>query len=279
MSEEAVKNEEVSDPVVPIFSGKQIPFMQTESIMRASPTAVVVLAGAGESGKSTFLSVIYNLFLQGCFEGELEFAGSDTLLGFEEICHESRTTSGRSTSRTGRTQINWEMRCLHLKVKKPGESILGFLFSDISGEVFEHAKNSREECQRLDILKRADHIVLFVDGERLKIADAAHLAAHGPQDLLAMILDSNMTGSKVHIDVIFNKCDLWYGNKEVMPIYHNAITAFKEKFSSRVASLTFNVLAPRPANKRKVPTVAASTSRLLDGWYRKGLGPETGIPT
>ena len=102
-------------------------------LSRETQTQLIILAGAYESGKTTILASIWQLYLKGPFAGYL-FAGSHTLPGFEERCHYSMITSERAKATTKHTGFA-EETILHLKIN-PSENnnSQNLLFSDLAGE-------------------------------------------------------------------------------------------------------------------------------------------------
>ena len=121
-----------------------------------------------ESGKTTLLTSMYESFQDAPFGG-YEFAGSATLPGFEQRCHEGRIESEGLGAHTLRTPAAVGASFLHLRLRTEDESreFSDLLLSDISGELFDRAKDSTDECKALSFLRRADRLVLLLDGARL----------------------------------------------------------------------------------------------------------------
>ncbi len=137
-------------------------------VTHATRARMVVIAGREGSGKTTLLASIYDEFQNGPFAG-YNFAGSRTLPGFERRCFLSRISSGRQTPDTERSKGAFGETLLHLRVRVAdnSEPIRDLLFTDLAGEDFRQAMNSTEFCQKLEIVHRADHFVLLIDGEKI----------------------------------------------------------------------------------------------------------------
>lgn len=86
-------------------------------VMRANLTRVIVLAGPNESGKTTVINSIYELFQRGKMPGYL-FAGSSTLPGFERRCHHDRIMSNAARADTPRTPYGEGNRFLHFRIRR-----------------------------------------------------------------------------------------------------------------------------------------------------------------
>ena len=133
--------------------GKGLKASDTTAIMRRSRTSVVLFAGTADCGKTTLLASLHLLFQRGPFAG-YNFAGSDTLVGFEDRVGLARTASGRDTPTTPRTTIS---EYLHLQVRREDSSqpIRDVLLCDLWGDDFREAKDNVEACRGLTIIKRA----------------------------------------------------------------------------------------------------------------------------
>lgn len=223
---------------------------QSASIVTcAAPTQLIVLAGASDSGKTTLLASIYDMFQVAPFAGYL-FAGSLTLPALERRCHLARIASMRSTPDTERTK-GTEDTLLHLRVRKedcsrPSQDVL---FTDLGGERFRLAKDSTDECRRLELLLRADHFVLLVDGAKLASVEDRHEAQVSAAMLLRSCLDAEMLGPHAYVDVLFAKWDLVapeLGRHGLEKFLEEVRSQFEERFARRVASLRFFQVAARP---------------------------------
>jgi hypothetical protein len=120
--------------------------------------------------------------------------------------------------------------------------------TDISGEYFRAACDSTEECQQLEVLRRADHLALCLDGERLADTGLRHEAFNTGKVLLQSALDAEMIGPRTFVDMLITKRDL------LGPVEGSAAQAYldnirrrlNEEFKHRVGRLRFFEVAARP---------------------------------
>ena len=167
-NEDTNLNKRINDAdFISIYSGDELLEEELTSISYKYRTRLILIMGEPNSGKTTLIASLFDLFQKGGYGGYI-FAGSRTQLGFEKRCHLARLSSGRLIPDTERTRSN-DFHFLHLAVKneKAKSSIEHLLFADISGEQFRLARDYDEEMKRLNILNRADVIFCIADGALL----------------------------------------------------------------------------------------------------------------
>jgi hypothetical protein len=125
---------------------------------------------------------------------------------------------------------------------------LDFLFTDVSGETFERARDSTLECQRLTFLRQADHFLLLLDSEKLIVKERRWEVAHDSMTLLRSCLDSGMLAANCLVNVLWTKFDYF---EAASGADHARFLAqlegeFKTEFGSRIGRLSFSKVAARP---------------------------------
>lgn len=137
---------------------------------RTRPT-VLVLAGGVDCGKTSVYAAIYERLGRGEFAGRM-FAGSYTIPGFEERCHYWREGSDRTSSWSKHTQ-GGDLPWLHLRLRDEAleRAPLELLLGDFDGEFFDALIHNETQPHQLPFLRRADHVGVVLDGQ--KLADAA----------------------------------------------------------------------------------------------------------
>ena len=212
---------------------------------------MIVIAGDKDSGKTTLVASVYDLFQAGPFAGYL-FAGCGTFPGLERRCFPSRLASDRIHPDTTRTTRGDGQKLLHLKARiqdlsRPAQDIM---FSDISGEVFKDACNSTEDCRQLQILNRADHVALCLDGEKLASTSLRHEAFNTAVLFLQSALDAGMIGLRTFVDVLILKRDLLgpvQGSSPALDYVHSIQERIGDQFDGKFGRLSFFEIAARPA--------------------------------
>ena len=259
MAEEKTKRRRLTD-------GDTLSAGDGGTIVRSAPTSVVVVAGLAQCGKTTLVAGLYELFHRGPFGGFL-FAGSRTLPGFERRCHLARIASGREAPDTARTVRSEGTDLLHLRLSAQDDSgVFGILFSDIYGEAFRRAADVAEECQQFTILKRADHVSVLVDGEKVANNRERQSAFSSADDLIGQCLDCGTFNTASSIQVVVSKWDLLLGNAYAEQFVHDKLAWLNSRHASKLGELTSHKLSIRPT-KRGIDA-GYGMAELLKKWTR-----------
>ena len=260
--------EEAEPEFIELFSGAALGATDAEVITLRSRTELVVFAGAEGSGKTTVLASIYEHLNQGPFSG-FKFAGSRSLLGFEEICHLNRLASGGVQPDTQRTRLTDETKYYHLALRpaEPSAPRRNVLLSAMSGELFRMAKDSHEDAERLTFLRRADTIVVLVDGERLANAAQRTSAQADAADILESLLDANMVSPTCQVEIVFSKLDrITAAGQTALDFLGKTREKFDGRFRARVPHLSFRNIAARPASSSEKENSEGGLAEAFVSW-------------
>jgi signal recognition particle receptor subunit beta len=130
---------------------------------RNSPTIIGII-GKQDAGKTTFLAMVYTLMLNGKNLKDYDFAGTKTILGWDELHHKLRVLKGE-VSFPAPTSVN-SNRQYHLSLRNKQDRLKDVLFSDASGEVFTLWANDRNDPIAENarwIYDNANGFMLFID--------------------------------------------------------------------------------------------------------------------
>lgn len=201
----------INDGIRLLFSGDALDEDDLYLLSARKKTSIIYILGPVGSGKTTFETMLYKCFLKSV-DDELLFAGSETLLGYEERLNNHRLKSGNAEISMGRTNVE-ERRCfLHLNVnniKRNNE--YSVVFSDISGEIFERCASNVETLESdLKNLDMARKIVLFMDGSLLLDKKQRHGVVSKTKLFLKTLKSSCFYFPNCNIDIIITKNDIIY---------------------------------------------------------------------
>ena len=198
------------DGILELPQGKALEIDKTYEITAAKMTKLIILAGSAESGKTTLITSVYHLFQRGVFAGYM-FAGSKTLIGFEQRCHSARISSYNPKPQTKRTKRGISDSILHLSLRDnhcQGEK-RDLLIADFSGEEYEDVIANVESAKsEYNIIKRADNFVLLIDGDNISQKHNRQSAKQQSILILRTFIDGGLLGSDSIVDVLISKYDI-----------------------------------------------------------------------
>lgn len=261
----------VSD-LIRLPAGTELNEKQAQELASNRPVRLIVVAGAIDCGKTTLLTSLYELFQAGPLKSK-QFAGCETLPAFEKRCHLSRVESENEDEDTLRNPYDGpHPEYLHLKVQNGPEGLghIDFLFTDVSGEMFEHARNSTDECKKLTFLRRASHILVFLDGEKVFAPKMRWGMVKDAKSLIQSCLDSHMLDASCFVTVVWAKCDFFEAAKDkdkefVAGFVKQVENDFTATFSGRIPHFRFHRTAARPTRFPDLK-LGFGVGELLDDW-------------
>lgn len=241
---------------VPIPSGLELDGEGASAILRRGWARVIILAGGVRSGKTTLIASLYQQFQNGPFANQ-NFAGSETLHAWERYCHPGRSASMASQADTDRTRVEPHFTFVHLRLR-PVDSLGGptdYLFSNVSGELFDAMRDNPRECSRAESLSRADRFLLLLDGDKLAALDTRASVVADARTLIRRLLDTRALSTRVPIDLLASKWDrIVAANMEgqVGELLDQLVNAIRSHVNPPPA-IDWYRLAARPAASNQAP--------------------------
>jgi len=232
-----------SEETEPLHSGRALTLEEATQVRRAHPTAVVVPIGEVRIGKTTLLAALFE-GLGAVAAGGWSFAGSLSLMGFEERSHFAMVASGRRETDTPRTSINTSEVLLHLALLDPEGARQDVLLADVSGEHAEGLRLHDDAGDYTRLLSAATCVLLMVDGKQLAAPAKRHAELTRARTLFQAIQQNELLPDGVPVLLVATKWDLCSKvESEVTPLLQNLVGRIREK---GVASDVLRVSA-RPA--------------------------------
>lgn len=149
---------------------------------------IVGIVGKADAGKTTFLAMLYTLLLRGeKFQG-YNFAGSKTILGWDELYHKLKVQQSQ-VAFPDPTPVEY-LRLHHLALKSFDGRLNDLFLADASGEVFSWWSQNRDDIRADNsrwVYRFANAFILFIDCEDLinrknkaktEIVDIAQMLLH-----------------------------------------------------------------------------------------------------
>jgi GTPase SAR1 family protein len=155
--------------------------------VRNSPILIGIV-GASNAGKTTFLGMIYTLLLNGKKFKAYDFAGTNTITGWDELYSKLIIQKGTvAFPEPTHASVN---RLYHIALRNKNGMLKDLLFSDASGEVFtlwaqnrndESAENARwiyANCNAFILFIDCDALISKMNLAKKEIIDIAQQLSH-----------------------------------------------------------------------------------------------------
>lgn len=161
-----VSETEQTEDITEVYTGLEIPLSRSYPISSSLPTKLILVLGPVGAGKTTLISRIFDQFHDGPI-GHWKFAGSETIVGYENILRSYRSENVNSTPAVERTSSKLDPDLFHINLKKNNEEVKAALIANLSGELFNSLIQESNTIEDMVYFKRAGHISIMLDGGKL----------------------------------------------------------------------------------------------------------------
>lgn len=204
---EEIQADKANSTNVQLSSGANLEIHEASTLLKSTFAPIIAFLGPVDAGKTSLIAEVYDAFQFGSYK-TLKFAGSTSLVAFEEVCHLVRAASKGNTPSVNRTPIAVDPIFYHLCIANDNEKLSHLLFADRSGETYEQLKNEPGSTMSFLELKRANIINILVDGDRLcNPTKRAGVISQCAQTVQALVLSEAMECCD-HINLVLTKLDL-----------------------------------------------------------------------
>lgn len=211
------KEEEIEDAAPPVatekrfYSCSEFGLDTIGSITNERYAKVIGILGKSETGKTCFLVSLYLHAINKLLKPQYSFAGSYSLRAFEDRSKRVRKwgTTPPQGILTEHTRLKDARNAgfLHLRLLAEDTTFHDLLLTDLPGEWSETAINNVRYVSRIEFMKRADCIVLSLDGEMLN-GDERHLEAQHAVQLVQRLVHNAGVKTSTPIVVLITRGDL-----------------------------------------------------------------------
>src|SRR3954447_22024382 len=194
------------------FSGFELGTSDAAEIMRSSYGTLIAVLGQYDVGKTCFLASLYLMTACRQIGDELAFAGSMTLNGFEARARRLRRwKEGTLPKQLVDHTVLPDPRApalLHLALRERAADRTRFdlLITDLPGEWSTDLVKDASTAGRFSFLKRADGIVITLDGPMLT-GPERHAAVQNAKLLVSRLADTLDLDRSVPLVLMVTKCD------------------------------------------------------------------------
>jgi len=192
-----------------LHTGTELGTLDILQISRGSYTHVVGLMGPYNAGKTCFLLSLYLMASQHTLPGDYLFRRSLTLQGFEDRACKLRDWKRGALPEqlADHTSITDGRRpgFLHLGITRSNEPI-DLLFPDLPGEWTTSLINRADTAKRWEFLKRADGIIVVLDGTEL-VGKGKYAHVLNAKHLLDRLKDTLQISADIPFVILVSKAD------------------------------------------------------------------------
>ena len=188
-----------------LFGPERLNPEEASRLLARGPGYLVVWVGEEAAGKTALCKALYEC--QRSVGMPTRFAGSWTLLAFEQLAHPGHATARPATAHLEPSANGLDGReILHLALSAREQS-LHLLFADLRGEVFRKLADNQVGVSEVPWLGRADKVALLVDGERLCDPALRAMALTRVRQLVERLDSSGLPHPGAEIALIVTKWD------------------------------------------------------------------------
>jgi hypothetical protein len=162
--------------------------------------------GERDSGKTTLIARLYER--QRLPGEDARFAGSSTLLAFEALAYQRVLTVGGSTAPPDRPRPDADGRQIYHLALSQGAERLNLLLADLPGELFRAVADNQLALSALPLVRRADKLVLIVDGARLRDPAERSSVLTRVRQLLERLAADSLPHPSTELALVVTKWDL-----------------------------------------------------------------------
>ena len=162
-------NADIDNDYRPPWSGLALGSVDLSAIAATRRARLVALVGATNAGKTSALLALFAQLRRGRSVDGMRFAGSYTLLGWDEIARHAGFPPGGTRSFPPHTTSGRSQALLHVRIASDSGQVFDVYFTDVPGEWFEEwAFEPAEAPGAAWIAERADLFVLLSDTAALQ---------------------------------------------------------------------------------------------------------------
>lgn len=191
-TEKNVKPQRKSKKTNLSWTGEPFKIEDITQVSRRTTLIFIGVVGKADAGKTTFLAMLYTLLLRGEKFKDYDFAGTKTILGWDQLYHKLKVLKNK-VSFPDPTPSQY-YRLLHFALRNAENQLKDIFLSDVSGEVFSlwshNCGDANAENARW-IYANSNAFILFIDCMDLierknlaktEIIDIAQMLLHDLQD-------------------------------------------------------------------------------------------------
>ena len=203
---------------------------------------LILVAGPFSSGKTTFETMLYYIFLEGKNK-KLNFGGSYTIPGFKKRTENILYSSGEPEPAIGRTLLKDTDCFLHLRVCNDIGKSQNMVFADLPGEIFENTDYIEDYRE---IFEDLENVIVIIDGEKVCDIKERENVYMDAIIMIRMFLKNGIVTYNTKLQIICTKLDKIQKSKDYAEVERFIETKRKkisELFENEVFSIDYTLVS------------------------------------
>ncbi|WDJ88094.1 MULTISPECIES: TRAFAC clade GTPase domain-containing protein [Xanthomonas] len=260
--------------VLPLALGESLARSAASSLQRRRPSRAIAIVAPNDAGKTSLIASVYDLLQNGPIDG-VGFAGSSTLIGFEKVCHNARTSSRRGVSYTERTSAGAEVTFFHLDLRPANGDLVSLFIADRSGEDYLAVADDLTRSAGFFELRRADVLTVLVNGEHLSTSAQRHETKAITPQMVDALVEAGSVRQGCRLAIVLTKRDVVLSSQNAARVdadFGELVDGISEDHRTHFAEIERFVVAASPCDVANVQR-GLGVDQLLRFWLRPAEGP------
>jgi hypothetical protein len=268
--------EEVDEPQapepptsVPLALGEALARSDASDLQRRRASRAVGIVAPNDAGKTSLIASVYDLLQNGPIAG-VGFAGSSTLIGFEKVCHDARTSSRRELPHMERTSAGADATFFHLDLRPEDQDVVSLFIADRSGEDYLAAADDLSRANGFFELRRADVLTVLVNGDYLASSAQRHETRAITPQLVDALLEAGVVRSGCRLAIVLTKQDVVLASPHAARVqadFDELVDSIVADHATHFREIERFVVAASPRNAAHVGK-GQGVGRLVHFWLR-----------
>jgi hypothetical protein len=276
--EEAEPRREDEARVLPLALGEALARRDASSLQRRRPSCAIGIVAPNDAGKTSLIASVYDLLQTGPIDG-IGFAGSSTLIGFEKVCHDARTSSRRGMPHTERTSAGADATFFHLDLRPMDGDVLSLFIADRSGEDYLAVADDLARSAGFFELRRADVLTVLVNGEHLADSAQRHETKAVTPQMVGALVEAGSIRRGCRLAIVLTKQDVVLASPHAARVeadFGELVDGIVEDLGTHFAKIERFAIAASPRDVANVQR-GQGVDRLLRFWLRPGALPQPAL--
>lgn len=260
--------------VLPLALGEALARQDASNLQRRRRSHAIGIVAPNDAGKTSLIASVYDLLQNGPID-DVGFAGSSTLIGFEKVCHDARTSSRRELPHTERTSAGADATFFHLDLRPAEGNVVSLFIADRSGEDYLAVADDLTRSTGFFELRRADVLTVLVNGEHLANSTQRHETKAVTPQMVGALVEAGSVRQSCRLALVLTKQDVVLASPNAARVdadFGELVNGIVEDHATDFAEIERFVVAASPRDVANVHR-GQGVDRLLRFWLQPSAVP------